>query len=204
MVTRKQVGQKIATAKNKKLRPEYDFYTTPVAEVEKALRELLPEADVLSRLTILDPCAGNGAFAKAIHNISSHWLVDQWDIVQRKQVLNRVTDFTQVVSEQEHRKYDIVAMNPPYTQAQEFVEKALEMVKEGGLVIAFLKLDFLAGRKRKALFSKGKLQTVLVNCGRVTCWPNDEKPENGSTTESAWFVFCNTPLKQAPTIKWID
>lgn len=204
MVTRKQVGQKIATAKNKKPRPEYDFYTTPVADVEKALRVVLAEVDVLSRLTILDPCAGNGAFAKAIQNISSHWLVDQWDIVQRHQVLNRVTDFTKVVCEHEPHKYDMVAMNPPYTHALEFIEKALDMVRPGGLVVAFLKLDFLAGRKRQALFERGNLHSVWVNCGRVTCWPNDEKPENGSTTESAWFVFCNTPLQQPPIIKWID
>ena len=48
---------------------------------------------------------------------------------------------------------DIIT-NPPYKYAQEFVEKALSLVSEGRHVAMFLKLTFLEGKKRKALFEK--------------------------------------------------
>ena len=46
---------------------------------------------------------------------------------------------------------DIVT-NPPYAFAQEFVEKALAIIPEGRKVAMFLKLTFLEGKKRAALF----------------------------------------------------
>ena len=46
---------------------------------------------------------------------------------------------------------DIVT-NPPYAFAQEFVEKALAIIPEGRKVAMFLKLTFLEGKRRAALF----------------------------------------------------
>lgn len=46
-----------------------------------------------------------------------------------------------------------VVTNPPYAFAQEFVEKALHIIPEGRKVAMFLKLTFLEGKKRAALFN---------------------------------------------------
>ena len=46
-----------------------------------------------------------------------------------------------------------VVTNPPYAFAQEFVEKALHIIPEGSKVAMFLKLTFLEGKKRAALFN---------------------------------------------------
>lgn len=48
---------------------------------------------------------------------------------------------------------DIIT-NPPYKFAQQFVEKALSLVSDGHHVAMFLKLTFLEGKNRKALFEK--------------------------------------------------
>lgn len=46
---------------------------------------------------------------------------------------------------------DIIT-NPPYAFATEFVERALAMVQPGRKVAMFLKLTFLEGKRRRALF----------------------------------------------------
>ena len=46
---------------------------------------------------------------------------------------------------------DIIT-NPPYSYAQEFVEKALQIVPDGRKVAMFLKLQFLEGKQRKKMF----------------------------------------------------
>ena len=43
---------------------------------------------------------------------------------------------------------DIIT-NPPYSKAKEFVEKSLELIKDGGKVAMFLKLTFLEGQARR-------------------------------------------------------
>ena len=45
-------------------------------------------------------------------------------------------------------KFDIIT-NPPYKYAKEFVEKSLELIREGGKVAMLLKLTFLEGQKRQ-------------------------------------------------------
>lgn len=48
---------------------------------------------------------------------------------------------------------DIVT-NPPYRFASQFVEKALQIIPEGHKVAMLLKLTFLEGQNRRALFTK--------------------------------------------------
>ena len=45
-----------------------------------------------------------------------------------------------------------IVINPPYKYAQEFVEKALSIIPKGKKVAMFLKLTFLEGKARRALF----------------------------------------------------
>ena len=45
-----------------------------------------------------------------------------------------------------------IVTNPPYKYAQQFVEKALNIIPEGKKVAMFLKLTFLEGKARRNLF----------------------------------------------------
>lgn len=45
-----------------------------------------------------------------------------------------------------------IVTNPPYKYAQQFVEKALNIIPKGKKVAMFLKLTFLEGKARRALF----------------------------------------------------
>lgn len=204
------VGQKIAKTK-KRSRPEYDFYATPVADVERMLRTVFGEFIDEQRFcpTVLDPCAGNGAFKRAIHNVVPHWSVKQWDIVEREEPLNWVGDFLSMSEKEKGHLYNtfsIVMMNPPYTQATEFIEHGLKFLRQGGVLIAFLKLDFLATKKRFDRLYKGRcrLSDVYINVSRVHCKYNgDLSDKENSTTESGWFLFTNDDLPHPPQLHWI-
>lgn len=69
--------------------------------------------------------------------------------------------------------YDIIT-NPPYKYAKEFVEKALEILRDGNKCAMFLKLTFLEGKERKKLFNKFPPKTVYVFSQRVLCAKNAE------------------------------
>ncbi len=57
---------------------------------------------------------------------------------------------------------DIIT-NPPYKYAQEFIEKALQIIPEGNKVAMFLKVQFLEGKGRKKLFLSQPPKTVYVS-----------------------------------------
>lgn len=69
------------------------------------------------------------------------------DIFTRGQTDIEIIDFLQATKLEVDRPRDIIT-NPPYKYAQEFVEKALELVEDGGKVAMFLKLTFLKSTPR--------------------------------------------------------
>ena len=84
---------------------------------------------------------------------------------------------------------DIVT-NPPFKFAQEFIEKALDLIDEGRYVCMFLKLTFAEGKKRKALFKKYPPLRVWVSSSRLACAKNGEFDKFDSSAACyAWFVW---------------
>lgn len=98
---------------------------------------------------------------------------------------------------------DIVT-NPPYKFAAEFVEHALEVIDDGHKVAMFLKLTFLEGEKRRALFQQNPPRKIYVFTKRINCALNgEEKYFNASSAVCyAWFVW-EKGSKTKPVIDWI-
>jgi len=193
-------GQKL-TGANTRTRPEFDFYTTPVYAVEQMLDNVFDDR-MQDNLLVLDPCAGNGVFGDAIRR-KTGWRLVETDIKQRECKLNAVGDF---LTTDPTPKFDAVVMNPPYTQATEFILHALKWCKPDGCVVAFLKLDFLATRKRfDNLLKHGHLRSIWINVGRVTCYYNgDVTDKTGGSTETGWFLFKPDTSTTSPRIGWIE
>ena len=86
-----------------------------------------------------------------------------------------------------------VIFNPPYKLAQEFVEHSINLVEEGRKVCAFLKLQFLEGKKRKELFEKYPPKIVYVSSSRILCAKNADftgmREAGGSAVAYAWFIW---------------
>lgn len=101
---------------------------------------------------------------------------------------------------------DIIT-NPPYKYAKEFVEKALEVIKDGHKVAMFLKLTFLESKKRRELFDKYPPRVIYVSSSRLQCARNGdfEKYRNGAGTAVAyaWFVW-EKGYKGDPVVRWFN
>ena len=86
-----------------------------------------------------------------------------------------------------------IIFNPPYKLAQEFVEHSINLVEEGRKVCAFLKLQFLEGKKRKELFEKYPPKIVYVSSSRILCAKNADftgmREAGGSAVAYCWYVW---------------
>lgn len=122
------------------------------------------------------------------------------DIINRCD--NEVLDF--LSDDVTHWEGDIIT-NPPYKQAQEFIEKALSIIPEGNKVAMFLKVTFLEGKKRKQLFEKYPPKIIYVSSSRITCAKNGDfdGTKYNSAIAYAWFVW-EKGYQGDPVIKWFN
>jgi hypothetical protein len=152
-----------------------DYYAT-----EPRAIELLLEQEQFSEL-IWEPACGEGHISKVLeehgHSVYSTDLIDRGYGLGGKDFLNENGVF-----------HGDIITNPPYKQAREFVEKALEVVAPGNKVAMFLKLSFLESKGRRELFRNNPPQAVYVSPSRLQCGKNGVFG-GSSTVAYAWFVW---------------
>lgn len=94
---------------------------------------------------ILEPSCGEGHMSRVLE--AAGYEVVSRDLVDRG--YGEVADFLAI----DNLAWDgNIVTNPPYKYALQFVEKALSIIPEGKKVAMFLKLTFLEGKARRALF----------------------------------------------------
>ena len=172
-------------------RQREDYYAT-----EPRATELLCQLVTFDG-PILEPSCGEGHISeelkKAGYDVTSRDLVDRG--------YGEVTDFLAIDNLQWNGN---IVTNPPYKYAQEFVEKALQIIPEGKKVCMFLKLTFLEGKARKQLFRVSPPKIVYVASGRLKCAMNgDFDSIGGSAAAYAWFVW-EKGFKGEPVIRWFN
>lgn len=89
------------------------------------------------------------------------------------------------------KTFSCIITNPPFTLAQEFVERAHLMLNKpwGGDVVMLLRLGFLASKRRQAFWKQYPLAKLLVLSKRPSF------REEGSATDAseyAWFIWSTT------------
>lgn len=98
---------------------------------------------------------------------------------------------------------DIVT-NPPFKYAQQFIEKALDIISHDRYVCMFLKLQFLEGKARKEIFEKYPPIRVWVSSSRITCAKNGKFDEYPSSAVCyAWFIW-KKGYKGTTELKWFN
>ena len=103
---------------------------------------------------ILEPSCGEGHMSRVLE--AAGYEVVSRDLVDRG--YGEVADFLAI----DNLEWDgNIVTNPPYKYAQEFVEKALSIIPKGKKVAMFLKLNFLEGKARRALFRSTPPHTRL-------------------------------------------
>jgi hypothetical protein len=166
-------------------REKNDFYATPQESTEKLLNF------VTFRGNIYEPCCGQGHISKVL--IKHGYKVFSSDLVDRGYGTPRV-DFLM-----ETQKHDNIVTNPPFKNALEFAERALELSRYK--VALLLKLSFLEGVARRNFFKSYPPEKVWVFSQRQALMKNGE-PHSGGMLALAWFVWSKGNI-ESPTIGWV-
>lgn len=176
-------------------RVENDYYaTSPIA-----VRMLL-EKEMFSKN--IWECASGGDHIVKVLKAAGHdvWATDIIDRTGHTEILDFLTSDV---------KYDgDIITNPPYSIAQQFVEKAIDSVTDGHKVAMYLRLQFLEGKKRQKLFKQRNLKTVYVAAARMGCAANGnfydkEREYEGGSVAFAWFIW-EKGYEGDPVIKWFN
>lgn len=168
-------------------RPEHDFYPTPA----EAVHALLDREEFAG--SIWEPACGDGAICRVLAERGYTDLVAT-DLVDRG-----YGEFDHDFFTSPYRADNIVT-NPPYTLAQEFIEKSL--ARTTGKVAMLCKLQFLEGAKRKKMFESTPLKSVYVFSKRLTMTRNGEKMKNSGMIAFCWLVW-EHGHEGGPTLGWI-
>lgn len=97
-----------------------------------------------------------------------------------------------------------IITNPPFSFAQEIVEKALSIIPKGQKVAMFLRLLFLEGKKRRMLYDNQPPKRIWVTSSRIVCAKNGEFDKMpGGVQAYGWFVW-EKGFKGDPIIKWFN
>lgn len=175
-------------------RESNDYYAT-----EPKAAELLLEVEDLHKL-IWECACGEGHLAEVFRK-HGH-IVKATDLIDRGYGCGGI-DFLK----ENIRLHGDIITNPPYKYAREFVEHAIDIVADGYKVCMFLKLQFLEGKARRALFDTYPPKCVYVSSGRIQCAKNGDfermKAGGGSAIAFAWFVW-QKGYTGDTVIKWIN
>lgn len=197
-------GGKLAGGNPKNGRVENDYYATNPKAVEMLLTNYTFDAQ-----TILEPCVGGGHIAKTIDNFFYNKReITGCDLVDRGYPNTIVTNFLEWRTD---KKFEGIITNPPFSLAQEFIEKSIELLEKDGQIAMFLKIQFLEGVKRKEFFENYPPKYVYVFRNRMATWNNgNEVDANGkrwaTTMCHAWFIWekeNGEMSKTEPIIRWL-
>ena len=180
-------------------REENDYYATPPSSTEALLEK------VQFKGSFLEPCVGGGHIAEVIKEHYPNEALYGMDLVDRGYLGTKVADFLEY--DFKDKKFDNIVTNPPYSLAQEFLEKGMTILSENGKIALFLKIQFLEGAKREKMFRKYPPRYIYVFTKRQNPWRNgkpvDEKGKPWSGTMCfAWFVW-EKGFDGEPIVRWV-
>lgn len=189
-------------------RDPHDFYPTPPLLASVALN-LLPwniaAAPHLKEL-ICDIGAGTGVWGDAAKARWPQALIDGCDIrdLPKPQSYDQwvIKDFREL--EVRSGTYDASIGNWAYKHAEECLRKSIFSVREGGYVLALLRLAFLESQVRgRGLWRQFQPQSVHVLVSRPSFIT--EGPKAGKTDETAYAIYIwQKGWTGQPALNWLD
>lgn len=192
-------GTSLAGMSTTRERVQDDYYATPY----EATKMLLDKVNFIGNF--LEPCVGGGHIAEIIKEYYPNNCIYGSDLVDRGYPNTLIADFLNY--DFLGQTFDNIITNPPYSLAQEFLEKGMEVINENGKIAMFLKIQFLEGAKRRGIFAKYPPKYIYVFSKRQNPWRNgssvDEKGKPWASTMCfAWFIW-EKGFKGEPTVKWL-
>lgn len=193
--------QSLNRLRSNRPRKEYDFYETPLAFCDSAIDLFIKNDYSLPGsgcseyskwyeppFLALDAGCGCGVWGYSIKK-SEYWKyrLKLYGIDVQFPHNAYLDYYTKVIKQdfiyhQPEHPYNLVFGNPPYSRAEEFVRKALEITIPGGHVFFLLRLAFLESKKRYfGLYSEFRPKKVYVSSRR----PSFFTTKNGRHTTDA-------------------
>lgn len=180
-----------------------DYYATPFYATE-AILDKLSDYDLGDN--ILEPAAGEGHIVKVLAERFPNKNIIANDLEWRNSRFgfNIQGDVDFLTYEPEY-EVDTVITNPPFSLAQQFIEKSLQIAKKYVIILA--KIQLLEGEKRKLLFENNPPHYIYVFSKRCSTLRNGEEiDKNGKKLTTvlclAWYVW-EVGYKGETTVKWI-
>ncbi len=171
-------------------RAEFDFYPTPLALAEAAIR-LLPKA--FNPIYVLDPGAGSGVWGRAARRVYGSRPLSMDGIEIREDA--RITPDYDLWHRGDFLKTDIpngytlIAGNPPYAQAEAFIRRSMNLLVLGGYLVQLLRLAFLETQERGyGLWLELPPKEVYVCVERPSFYPKGH-PKAGNTDATAYAIY---------------
>lgn len=138
-----------------------DYYRTPLSDVQAFLEA--SKLDFEDKI-VYDPCAGGD-------NVNP---MSYPSVIKNLYGLNAITSDIREDSPAEHHlnylkddfvcEPDIIISNPPFIESLEFVQRALENVKEGGACNFLIAIKLLREFKEKRIFTSKYARKDLCAC----------------------------------------
>ncbi len=188
----------IKTDKALRPREKNDHYPTPISLCKAAL-SLLPDEPYQ---WFLDAGAGTGPWGIAarllfpqsyivgVERYECYWCADN-KAYDEWHYANYLTWMPTV-------KFSTIIGNPPYSLAQEFVDKSLEILSDGGVALFLLRLAFLESRKRYTWWRDSPLKHVWVLANRPSF------TGNGRTDDTAYALYWwEKGWAKPPILDWL-
>ena len=173
-----------------------DFYPTPVKVVEKML-EGIDWKNNYQPLNVLEPSAGKGdivdiiyknfnSVANAKYNRYNNNIKINIDCIEIEPELQAILKekkyrlvYNDFLSYDTYKKYDLIIMNPPFSNGAKHLLKAINLISRGGYIICLLNAETIKNpysNDRIELLKKLKeynadiqyLENVFVNAERKT------------------------------------
>lgn len=131
-----------------------EFYPTP----DKLIYKMLSGIDFDTVCSVLEPSAGKGNIADVLSRRlkSSHWRRSDTDGKDMVDCIEIQPDLQHILSGKgyrvvhndflsfyTHKQYDLIVMNPPFSNGDMHLMKALDLIKEGGTVVCILNAETL-------------------------------------------------------------
>ena len=181
----RSVMWKFDTAKHRALAKKSECFETEDWAIEAIL-----DVEILTQL-VVDPCCGQGQMADAAaargHSIVAF---DKYDWGNPASGLGLV-DFLKMDAAMDFFiKPFTVFMNPPFSLAGQFVERAKELGARK--IVCFQRFAWWEGQRREAFWTVNPPNRIYVCAKRASCWRIDIPPEkrtSGTNTAHAWFVW---------------
>jgi len=159
-----------------------EHFETPEWAVKAILRkERLPGI-------ILDPCVGTGVLLRAAEE-QGYPFTFSIDIKHWGYPLTMQMDFLDLDPKTWSGECSVL-MNPPFSLATQFVEKAIELGAKK--IVCFQRFAWWESQKRREFWAKNPPVRVYICGDRADCWRHDIPQEgrgSSSPTAHAWFVW---------------